>query len=59
MTAEEAAADNVPAGYTGAVLEMTTDTYQMDIVLDFSAQKLTKQNRRHIFQGLRLLYGER
>lgn len=42
MTAEEAAADNVPAGYTGSVLKMTTDTYQMDIVLDFSAQKLTR-----------------
>lgn len=42
MTAEEAAADNVPAGYTDSVLKMTTDTYQMDIVLDFSAQKLTR-----------------
>lgn len=42
MTAEEAATENVPVGYTGSVLKMTTDTYQMDIVLDFSAQKLTR-----------------
>lgn len=47
MTAEEAAAQNVPAGYTGSVIKMTAAgrsaaKYQMDIVLDFSSQKLTR-----------------
>lgn len=47
MTAEEAASQNVPAGYTGSVIKMTASEqtaakYQMDIVLDFSAQKLTR-----------------
>ena len=47
MTAEEAASQNVPAGYTGSVIKMTaseqsTAKYQMDIVLDFSSQKLTR-----------------
>lgn len=47
MTAEEAASQNVPAGYTGSVIKMTASEqtsakYQMDIVLDFSSQKLTR-----------------
>lgn len=47
MTAEEAASQNVPAGYTGSVIKMTAseqtaEKYQMDIVLDFSSQKLTR-----------------
>ena len=47
MTAEEAASQNVPAGYTGSVIKMTaseqtTAKYQMDIALDFSSQKLTR-----------------
>lgn len=47
MTAEEAARQNVPAGYTGSVIKMTAseqtaEKYQMDIVLDFSSQKLTR-----------------
>lgn len=42
MTAEEAASQNVPAGYTGSVIKMTAAKYQMDIVLDFSSQKLTR-----------------
>lgn len=47
MTAEEAASQNVPAGYSGSVIKMTaseqsTEKYQMDIVLDFSSQKLTR-----------------
>lgn len=47
MTAEEAASQNVPAGYTGSVIKMTASEqtaakYQMDIVLDFSLQKLTR-----------------
>lgn len=47
MTAEEAASQNVPAGYTGNVIKMTASEqtaakYQMDIVLDFSSQKLTR-----------------
>lgn len=47
MTEEEAASQNVPAGYTGSVIKMTaseqsTAKYQMDIVLDFSSQKLTR-----------------
>ena len=47
MTAEEAASQNVPAGYTGSVIKMTASEqtaakYQMDIALDFSSQKLTR-----------------
>lgn len=47
MTAEEAASQNVPAGYTGSVIKMTAseqtaEKHQMDIVLDFSSQKLTR-----------------
>lgn len=47
MTAEEAASQNVPAGYTGSVIKMTASEqtaakHQMDIVLDFSSQKLTR-----------------
>lgn len=47
MTAEEAASQNVPAGYTDSVIKMTAseqtaEKYQMDIVLDFSSQKLTR-----------------
>ena len=47
MTEEEAASQNVPAGYTGSVIKMTASEqtaakYQMDIVLDFSSQKLTR-----------------
>ena len=47
MTAEEAASQNVPAGYIGSVIKMTASEqtaakYQMDIVLDFSSQKLTR-----------------
>ena len=47
MTAEEEASQNVPAGYTGSVIKMTASEqsaakYQMDIVLDFSSQKLTR-----------------
>ncbi len=47
MTAEEAASQNVPAGYIGSVIKMTASEqtaakYQMDIALDFSSQKLTR-----------------